>query len=379
MANAYAIERAAALGLGNYEYAVAAIRQSIDISPPATVKDSRFSTLFDSALNIVRDDNCKATPSNMFFDMLTFYLASQLEKNLVCILSFQENLFLESSSTETSAYILLRQAFSDAKQGNLDRAAHWLDEATTFGLSPIWQEVLFSRSAGMELTETAVVPTYQLFDETVAGYEIDPLQVELGLPLDLVVFYNGATANEYTATLLQLINLAPNPGFEYPQEQLCPLADCMPLGFETDLYNGNTAPSVYEFPTVNRPWTTAKGAGFIHTKSLMLNNRNLSTKQESQSTSLISFVRNLDPNRRYLYGGWIKAADGNGYIGYCWRCEEEYISYRYIVEQYQIDQWFYANQIIIVPVDPGQSRIWLLNFNSPGDVLFDNLLLVELP
>jgi tetratricopeptide (TPR) repeat protein len=375
----YKVRSSLMLNLSRPHDAIAFARQSLDINPPQSAGDSRLQTIFQASAAIIQLHNCQTTLDNRIYALIVFYGFDLNNHNVSdrCLSRITQSLKQILSPLEW-AYLLREEASRAINSGDSSSAESLLSEAQTFGLPSAWTHV-YSFGASSAVSNTLLQPTFPVSDVLLAGYEIDPIQVELGIPLDVILFYREE-ADSVKLELLEAINLAPNPGFEFTaMADPCEFSGCQPLGFATDIYNGKDAPEIRSFVTVTRPVIARAGAPNVETQALLLRNTNAPLgKPASPSSSLTSFLRPVTPSR-YLHAGWVRSRGGNGFFGRYWHGTTRAEPYDYILGAYATDEWIHVSQVVQPPRDAKQMSQWLLNFRSLGDVFFDGSVWIRLP
>jgi hypothetical protein len=102
---------------------------------------------------------------------------------------------------------------------------------------------------------------------------------------------------------------------------------------------------------------------------------NLRNTQESQRTSFVSAPIEVRPDCLYLQTGWLRSEAGRGYLGREWLPGKQY---DYVVGGVTSNVWTHHAQVVQPPTGTTEARIWLLNFDSEGQVYFDDVVFVEL-
>lgn len=167
--------------------------------------------------------------------------------------------------------------------------------------------------------------------------------------------------------VLDLENLAPNPGFEWGS-----LIDQEPLlGYTSDMYHNNLSNEVADAYRVVTSDATPYGQSHV---GLLIN------RPELSRSSFVSKPIQIASSRRYLLTGWIDSEQGgNAALGCWWQGGQVNPSNRYVAQSVYSRPWQeYAG--IMVPVAPSDvCQLWLLNYESEGMVKFDNILFALLP
>lgn len=373
ISESYFLQARASQELGELGGAISYARQSLDIVPPEDVEDKRYRLIFDAAAHLTVQEGCQVNAENRLRALLLIYVVDRLPKSFdTCVTSLAAQMLSDASSLE-NAFVLRRQAAIQLEQGKLAQAEQLLDQAIARGLPPVWKAAMLVQTPGM------MQPTYLVSDERLAGYEIDPFEVELGLPLDLILFYR-ANGEGLDIKRVTAINLAPNAGFEYQAPERCDLTDCQPLGFETDIYNNMTRADRRVFTDVVRPLMPNATTSMIVSQALTLNSRTGSDVLQSEaSASMSSFRRSVKVGARYLQACWFKSNGGNGFVGRHWWGSNRTPPYDYLASEFKNPAWVYKSQVVQPPPDATGLQLWLIDFKSRGTSWFDGSLLVKLP
>lgn len=384
IAETYRIAAVSALASGDEQRATTLVRQSLDVWPPGDGLDPRYAFLQHVAAQRVEENNCQYVERDRLFSLLLIYSSPNDSGLTTCIERLTDSA-LSRLPVELHPFLLLRKAMAALGRENVPQATSLLDLAEAAGLPVAWSRVL--RVANDDVAEKPVgTPTFPVSHDQIIGYEVDPIQVELGLPLDLILFYRkgtlaatgSASAQDADLLLYQAINLAPNPGFEYEALEPCPQLDCVPPGFERHVYSGPVASKLSQIVRIERPFLPNNPDMLYTSNALQLINTE-APDNVLQHGGFNSFLRPVLPKASYLQAGWIKSGGGNGFYGRLWELSGQRTSYNYVVAGYTSDEWMYASQVVIPPPDAEAMKAWTLNFDSAGDVYFDGLLMVRLP
>jgi len=379
-AEMHRMESAAALEAGNYRTAILAARRSLDILSPADASDSRFGLLFESVAQLVQGSRCRVEQNDGLFALLAIYSPDPALLPNECLEHLIESVLVYLPE-EQHSFILLRKAMIELKLGHIVDAQALLRRAESQGLPPAWSYVLLPQDFVADV-QTPFEPTYPVADDRLLGYEVDPVQVELGLSLDMILIYRDRQApilDEVVSVggvdllFYEAVNLAPNPGFEYPASEECQSEGCLPFGYETDIYDA--PPEVHRIVPVNRPLSPGQPESGFTSLALQLDNGRNRLRKSGAS----SFSRPLSPDATYLHAAWVRSTGGHGYVGRVWEGTQQTPPYDYVVAGYAQDNWTHVRQIVRPPMDAHTLRLWLLNYDSIGAVLFDGVVFIRLP
>lgn len=217
----------------------------------------------------------------------------------------------------------------------------------------------------------ADIPYRVMEGRYVLGFEVDPLLIESGLPGQMNVYWRMETvppANDpswrregslwvHTQTFY---NIAPNGGFEWGAMWQRPTN---PVGYPIDYHaRESTSRQVVVLPVDGR-------------MTSVLRLRNM---PERRTSSAVSVRLPVSPGKLYILSGRMRALDGNGHLGLtCWpRPGAPDIAY--ITAEQTERSWRTYAGIAPIPPEATQCHIVLTNFNSAGEVLYDDILLFEL-
>ena len=378
-AESYRIEATMALSVGEFYAAALAARQSLDILPPADNFDPRLKLLLEAADKIIQADQCQVTQDNLVFSLLVVYSPIFLPSISQCADQFIESI-LDYLPAEEHPFLLIRKAAALFNQGQPERSFEFLQQAQSLDLPLAWSIDMFPQrsSTGQPIV---LHPTYPVNQEGLIGYEVDPLQVELGLPLDMILFYQKGKAPLkkilaiQNADLLfyQTVNLSPDPGFEYAMLQRKTQAHEVLPAYARDIYGASS--NAQQIVWADRPAVPGRDSKTVRSSVLTLTNQH----NPFYKSGVASFDRLILPNQMYLQGGWIKSENGSGYIGRYWYGTARVPPYDYAIDNYRSANWLYVSQVVQSPADAYALDLWLLNFETPGDASFDNLVFIALP
>jgi len=176
-----------------------------------------------------------------------------------------------------------------------------------------------------------------------------------------LAFYETAA---YCVQVTDVINLVPNPGFEWVAIGQPPL-----LGFAQDMYQPSlSGEQNNDFRRVEQLTATPLGLSRV---GVLQNGLGISR------SSFVTRLLRVDRGQRYILAGWIDSEQGgNAALGCWWRKGETVPSIAQSV--FNLPWQEYAG--VLVPLKgSGECKLWLLNYDSLGRVLFDNILFAVLP
>ena len=207
---------------------------------------------------------------------------------------------------------------------------------------------------------------------TFIGYDVDEERLIRGDPVSLVLYWESPP-DVYTGELqtgwyragrrwIQVLdgatNLVENGGFELGT------FNGLPAGFS----------SIYGAPRHTKFLTEDSRQGNV-TTVVVLNNSRVYTR-----TGLASmFAVSVESSALYLQSGWIKSLGGNGFLGRVWTPGIKEHSYDYVVTRVTASDWRHYSRLARPLQGSKLMRLWLINFDSVGQVYFDNVFLVKIP
>lgn len=360
----------------SYIEAYKALRYSMDIEPPTEIDDERFETLYGISKSLVKENGCQVNQWRGIerIGALTYiYLSNESNSTDICRQKLIRFIDRWTNASERG-YIRLQLAKSALDLGELQSADALLSLAESDGVPRIWRRALKFDYSSKSSTSVTEVPTYPLPGSLEwEGYELDPLQLELGLPIDLVLLPSRSETDNRIVEIRQVFNLAPNPGFEF--EYTCPETACILKGYEKDIYHQELPKQGYVVQQLIRPFSPIRPVERFESSVLTLNNREVAVGPTLKpSLGLESFTRYIKPNSECLQGGWIASQGGNGFLGRLWRSGNNSHEYSFVVGQYNKMHWEYLSEWIKTPLAMNLSSVWILNFDTYGDVSFDQML-----
>jgi len=378
------VESAAELLAGNYKPSIVAARRSMDISCPHGRADERFRLLCQAATNLAQENACQGPQeSESLLFLLPLYCTDYVALPSTCAESIFESA-LTNLPSAIHPYLMLRRAMLAIRDGHCEQAGAWLETAMKHGLPPAWSVVLLSGGATL-IQDNHLQPTYPLDDEELLGYEIDPVQVELGLPLDMVLFYRKGFAPASGTVpvpgadlyFYQAVNMAPDPGSEYFALDGCNPLECQPLAYsdtysDSYVYLYNWQPDVYQVVRRARPLRPEQPESESTSTVLLLTNRHF-----MPYSTLWALNRPVTPETGALQAGWVRSDQGSGYILTRWTADPN--GDEHTVSAYADNRWAYVSRVVQAPPDAEGVALAVSNYNAPGDVWFDGLLFVVLP
>ena len=83
----------------------------------------------------------------------------------------------------------------------------------------------------------------------------------------------------------------------------------------------------------------------------------------------------MSPDRLYLRAGWVRSEGGLATLGGRWLPSGDYMS---VISGAEPRRWVHYARVNQPPPGTERSPVWLLNTDSAGRVLFDNVLFVDL-
>jgi hypothetical protein len=200
---------------------------------------------------------------------------------------------------------------------------------------------------------------------TLLGYKVDESQLARGESVDLTLywlsppdveptpedgFYRDA-GNRWVQVIHQVQNLILDGGFES--------GDAI-SSFPYDIYDA--APETRQFTLDTRDGQPTVVA-------------TLNNSQDATRSSFASVPIGVRPDRLYLQAGWLRSEAGRGYLGREWLPGGQY---DYAVCEANPTTWTHYAQVVQPPAGATQAQVWLLNYESEGQVYFDDVVFVEL-
>ncbi len=205
----------------------------------------------------------------------------------------------------------------------------------------------------------------QINDWQLLGYDVNEARLVRGEPTALWLYWS-APANGISMTneshfyqigerWVQVIeearNLVPNGGFELGR---------VPFGFPEDIYSISAQTRTF---AADRRYEQ-------DTRVALLNNID-----ELNHTSFVTDYFPVDQTKFYLQASWLRGEAGNGYFGRQWLPSR---NYDFATMEANPSGWTHYAQVIKPPDGTTTTQVWLLNYESVGQVYFDNVLFVEI-
>lgn len=379
LAEALYVSGKAELARGNYLAALTTFRQSLDIAPSDAGRGLSCAALCEAAAQLVEANDCLPSASlGPTLSLLPLYSDRARDISETCAAKLTEAAYTRLPFA-FHPYIALRHARRANERALPDQAREWLQRAETQGLSRVWQMILMPDTA-TTTTTASIVPRYTVEDARLLGFELDPIEVELGLPLDIILFYRKGVLpkdevqlSTETADLVlyRAVNLASDPGFEYAAIRDCAASLCLDDAYEVDPYGAPV--DARRIVVRDRPLEAQ--AENVATAVLALDNRNNPLKKAGWTSS----SREVTPGARYLQAGWIQSSQGNGYLGRAWEGTDRSQPFDYAVAELRDSEWKYVWQVVEPPRDATSFKLAALNFESNGEAAFDSMLFIALP
>lgn len=208
---------------------------------------------------------------------------------------------------------------------------------------------------------------------TLLGYDVDEERLVRGEPVDMLLYWMGPPSDgehleddgwyragaRWVLVLEEVENLVWNGGFELG------LDGGSLAGFPVDIYQAD--------PSTRRSVPDARQR---HPTTVAL----LANAEPYTRTGLASVCLPVEPTSLYLQAGWMRSAGGSGYLGRRWvgQLSRAAAPYDYAVASVSSADWTHYAGLAQPPDGADCCHVWLLNFDSRGDVYFDNVLLVRL-
>lgn len=189
----------------------------------------------------------------------------------------------------------------------------------------------------------------------------DRTALEYGPLLPVIFTWRSKLDPLYEFNQSQLVvNLAPNAGFEWGQQ------DGKPQGYSTPYTKDNFEPN-YQLCQSSILSTTTKVGALLNSEQL-------------RNTSYASSLVPINTSQIYFQGGWIKSEKGGGGLGHRLRGDLEGIEvvYQEVISDVRNNDWMFFGKMMILPDQTETVNLWAVNSNSSGEVFFDDLLFFEL-
>ncbi len=354
---------------GNLDQAGVHIRQSIETEPPLDASDERYAFLFYIAAQIAQKNNCEFSASNRVYSLLAFYAGDALEATPDCRERVATSSISHAQKPELP-YLLLQQARLSLFRGDMARARQQFTEAEINGLSSAWRLSLMNEvSTGATITSQNVISG----DVSVRAYEYDPLQLELGLPTQFIFYFRNSDA----PVMYQLVNLAPNAGFEYSDPENVECDKCMVSGYVGDQYHDASIKDLYEALQTQRPFL-ANGAATYASQALKIDNPILQ-KGQSPNSALRTLPRTINYADRFLYAGWLKTNGGTVSFGRQWYNSLQQPPWDTPILKPATSEWTYQSMVVKPYHLARRVDLWLMAIGTESAVWYDQILFIRLP
>lgn len=106
----------------------------------------------------------------------------------------------------------------------------------------------------------------------------------------------------------------------------------------------------------------------------------LANDEANKSTGLVSKAFKVQSQTLYLEGGWIRAPQGNAFLGYKWvgALGEGVSEYAYVARKVKTEGWRHVVGVAVPPPGSKKVVVWLLNSRSSAPVAFDNVFFIPI-
>ncbi|NOX62620.1 MAG: hypothetical protein GXP42_11850 [Chloroflexi bacterium] len=287
---------------------------------------------------------------------------------------------LQTNPDQTWPYIGLAEFYS--AQGMNSEARNALRQALAIEPVSVLQEWdaddLLAEALGVARVDPAAVVygVGQMLRNgwMLLGYRTDEAKLARGESAELILFWRApsnqhpdeedgswrAFDNDLWAQVLPSArSVIDNGDFEQG------MIDGAPLGFSKSIYK--------EDPSVRQVRTMERNGELTQVGALANNEQNI-------NASFVSNAFKVKQGQLYLQGGWIKAPQGNAFLGYRWigSLPEGARAYAYVASKVQTEEWRHV--VGVAKPLPGSraAEIWLLNFKSAAPVAFDDVFFVPI-
>ncbi|MBI4454599.1 MAG: hypothetical protein HY644_01730 [Acidobacteria bacterium] len=197
------------------------------------------------------------------------------------------------------------------------------------------------------------------------GYTLDRESLEAGPCVEMIFFWRKTDSTVISLPGQQIaqdrwaqegvrVNLAPNGGFEW-----LPFDSRGVAGYSQEAYGGVTSPRVM---LKRRNGEMTHVLGLLH-------------QGVTRSSGLISYPFSVNAGAVYLATAWSYGEEGFGGFGVNWVGKGEI---DYTPCNSRTGQWFPCAGLHLPPTGATKGQIWILQYKTPYDVYFDDLLCVQL-
>ena len=352
-----------------------------DVKPPIGTNDERLQRLYESATALAQANNCSFDNNNPLASLTAIYAAPVTLLDSGCMHSLMESTLPQLLAPERG-YLVLRNAIWNLRRGASEKALVDFESAEGLGVSKAWRYAFCGETCAPRST-AKLAPSHILNDNIYLGFDIDPIQMTLGVPLDVILYQKlDRQGQDVDIVVHTTPNLAPNAGFEFGStEPTCAMQPCISAGYEFDMYSPQgeeLSQYTHHIVLAERPATGGPNGQAVSSKVLNLGNP-VPDVLAKTSSSLISYKRQVDDDKRYLQAAWMRSDSGNAFLGYEWASEKDSRQHEYTASDPDNSDWQYFSGIHVPNPSTSAVRLWLINYNAAGSVEFDDLLFIQLP
>lgn len=199
------------------------------------------------------------------------------------------------------------------------------------------------------------------------GYTIDQETLEAGPWVEMILFWRGVgTMHSVPPSWQQIaedrwvqagvfLNLAPNAGFEWSSP-----SEVQRFGYSNEVYGEPIPP--HQIVVRNRNGSMTHAVGLLH-------------HGVKHSSGLISYPMAVESHAIYLVTAWSYSDEGFGGLGIHWVGR----ALNFTPCNSKTGEWFPCIGLQQPPAGATEAQIWIIQYQTPYDVYFDDVLFVQLP
>lgn len=195
----------------------------------------------------------------------------------------------------------------------------------------------------------------------VTAVQYHPEAVALGPLVPVQLSWQNRETGQQRQTAFLAVNLAPNAGFEWGT------VAGQPIGYPNTIYVEDKSKETHH---------VLQTAVFSNTLTTVASLENSAIVYNS---SYVSEPIEVDSDKMYLLGTWLKNEQAQGGIGFGWYGRLDNINpYQFVNSPTTGQSWGFYGQMVTIPVAVQTIDLVLLNYHSEGTTYYDDILFFQI-